>query len=73
MIADMTPATAPAPALRNVYTAEEFAAEILCGNRQPNWVRNQIKARQIKVVASKPYLIPQAEAARFINGKVTLQ
>lgn len=59
--------TAPAP-LRNVYTCEQFATEILCGNRHPNWVRNQIKAKKLKAVSAKPYLLPQSEALRFING-----
>lgn len=55
--------------LRTVYTVDEFAAEVLGGNRHPNWVRDQIKARKIRVVASRPYLIPQSEALRFISPK----
>jgi hypothetical protein len=60
--------TATAPALRNVYTAEQFASEILCGNRHPKWVQRMCRAKQIKSVARDPWLIPQAEALRFING-----
>lgn len=55
--------------LRNVYTAEQFAAEILCGNRSVEWVQDQCRAKRIKWVARKPYMIPQSEALRFINGK----
>ena len=53
--------------LRNVYSAEQFAAEILCGHHTAKWVQRQCKARQIRVVGRRPYLIPQSEAARFIN------
>ena len=54
-------------ALRNVYSAEQFAGEILCGLHTTKWVQRQCKARRIRVVGRRPYLIPQSEAARFIN------
>lgn len=60
--------TATALQLRNVYTCEQFAAEVLCGNRHPNWVRDQIKKRKIKAMGGKPYMIPMSEALRFINA-----
>lgn len=56
-------------ALRNVYTVEQFATEILCGNLSADWVRDQIKAKKIKALTKKPVLIPMSEAARFISGK----
>lgn len=52
--------------LRNVYTCEEFAKEVLCEKRTANWVRNQCHAKRIKTVGGKPYMIPQSEALRFI-------
>jgi hypothetical protein len=55
------------PPLRNVYSVAEFAAEILCGKRTAKWVRAQCRRKRIKSVASHPYVIPQSEAARFIN------
>ena len=55
--------------LRTVYTAEQFAAEILGGNRTREWVCDQCAAKRIKWVARKPYLIPQSEALRFISPK----
>lgn len=55
-------------AIRNIYTAEQFAAEILCGNRSTEWVQDECRAKRIKAVARRPYLIPQSEALRFING-----
>lgn len=54
--------------LRNVYTVEQFSAEVLGGNRLPNWVRKECRAKRIKAVTRRPYLIPQAEAVRFISG-----
>jgi len=57
----------PSQPLRNVYTCEEFAAEILCRNHTAQWVRIQCRAKRIKTVARRPWLIPQSEAARFIN------
>lgn len=63
----MTAATETA--LRNVYTAEQFATEILCGNRSVEWVQDMCRAKRIKTVARKPYLIPQSEAIRFISPK----
>ena len=57
----------PTQPLRNVYTCEEFRTEILCGKRTAEWVQDQCRAKRIKTVARKPYLIPQSEAARFIN------
>lgn len=53
--------------LRTVYTVEQFAAEILCGHRKPEWVCDQIKARKIKAVTTRPYLISQSEVTRFLN------
>jgi hypothetical protein len=62
------PEAVPAPApLRNVYTVEQFAAEVLQGNRHANWVRSECKAKRIKAVARRPWLIPQSEAVRFIT------
>lgn len=56
-------------ALRPVYTARQFADEVLGGNHGPIWVRRQCKRRRISVVARRPYLIPQSEALRFIAPK----
>lgn len=56
-------------ALRNTYSVEQFAAEILSGNRLPAWVRKQCRLGRIKSVARHPYLIPQSEAVRFISPK----
>lgn len=53
--------------LRNVYTVEQFATEVLGGSRLPAWVRKQCRLKEIEVVASRPYLIPQSEAVKFIN------
>jgi hypothetical protein len=53
--------------LRRVYTVEQFVDEILCGNRSKWWVQDECRAKRIKWVARKPYLIPQSEALRFIN------
>jgi hypothetical protein len=58
----------PTSKLRNVYTVEQFAAEILCGNRHANWVRNRCQAKIIKTVTQKPFLIPQSEAMRMITA-----
>lgn len=55
------------PQLRPVYTVQQFAAEILGGHRHPNWVRDQIKARKLKAVTTRPYLIPAGEALRFLQ------
>jgi len=57
----------PNPPLRNVYSVEEFAAEILCGKRGAEWVRIQCRTKRIKTVTRRPWLIPQSEAARFIG------
>ncbi len=57
----------PARSFRNVYTVAQFATEILCGNRTEEWVQDQCRAKKIKTVTKRPYLIPQSEAARFIN------
>jgi len=66
----MSTAAQPATTtLRPVYTAEQFAAEVLAGNRSREWVCDQCAQKRIKSVARKPYLIPQAEAVRFIEGK----
>ena len=54
-------------AIRNVYSVAEFAAEILCGKRTVEWVQDQCRAKKIKTVAKRPYLIPRIEAERFIN------
>lgn len=59
--------TATLPQLRTVYTVEQFAAEILSGARKPEWVRDQIRARKLKAVTARPYLIPAGEALRFLN------
>ena len=53
--------------LRPVYSVSEFSAEILGGHRSEEWVRIQCKAKRIKTVTTRPYLIPQSEALRFIN------
>lgn len=55
------------PQLRNVYTCGQFAAEVLCGNRSTEWVQDQCAEGEIKTVAKRPYLIPQAEALRFLG------
>jgi hypothetical protein len=55
--------------LKNVYTPEEFAKEILCEHRSAKWVRAQCKAKKIKTVTSRPFLIPQLEAMRFLGQK----
>lgn len=55
--------------LRNVYSAEQFASEILCGHHTAKWVQRECRFRRIKTVARRPYLIPQSEAVRFINPK----
>jgi hypothetical protein len=65
----IAPQNFTAPALRNVYTCEQFATEVLCGNRSTEWVQDMCKARRIKHVARRPYLIPQSEAVRFITVK----
>lgn len=62
------------PSLRNVYTCEQFAAEILCGQHHPDWVRGQCrrgmkKRGGIRTVGKRPWLIPQSEAIRFISPK----
>lgn len=54
--------------LRNVYTVQEFAAEILCGKLSVEWVRDQVKAKKIRALSKRPILIPMAEALRFIQG-----
>lgn len=56
-----------APSLRPVYTVEQFCAEILCNTRKPEWVRDQIAARRIKAITSRPYLISAGEVARFLQ------
>jgi hypothetical protein len=56
-----------APALRPCYTAEQFAAEILCGNLSAEWVRDQIAARKIKALTKRPILISRGEAMRFLG------
>lgn len=53
--------------LRNVYSVAQFAAEILEGHRSAEWVQDQCRAKKIKTVTKRPYLIPQSEALRFIN------
>lgn len=57
------------PPLRNVYTAQQFATEVLCGNRSTEWVQDQCAKRNggIRWVARKPYLIPRTEAERFLG------
>jgi hypothetical protein len=64
-----TEATASAPVLRNVYTCEQFAAEVYQGNRSAAWVRKECRKRKdgIRTVAKHPYLIPQAEALRVMG------
>ena len=54
-------------ALRPVYNSDQFAAEILGGQRSARWVSNECRARRIKTVAKRPVLIPQSEAIRFIT------
>ncbi len=54
-------------ALRNVYSVEEFRSEVLGGHRTAQWVQQQCRKKRIRTVARRPYLIPQSEAARFIN------
>jgi hypothetical protein len=58
---------ATAPALRNTYTVQQFAAEILCGHLSAEWVRDQIAARKIKALTKRPILISQGEAMRFLG------
>lgn len=55
--------------LRNTYTVEQFAAEVMGGNRKPAWVRKQCRLGRVKAVARRPFLIPQSEALRFIAPK----
>lgn len=59
----------PTQTFRNVYTTEQFRTEILCGNRSLEWVQDECKARRIKTVARKPFLIPQSEAIRFVSPR----
>lgn len=59
--------TAALPVLRPVYTTDQFAAEVLGGNRKAVWVRRQCAARKIATVGRRPFLIPQSEAVRFIS------
>ena len=54
--------------LRNVYTAEQFAAEVLGGNLSAYWVREQVRAKKIKSITRRPVLIPMSEAQRMITG-----
>jgi hypothetical protein len=63
-----TAAASTAATLRNVYSVEQFRVEVLGGHRSPKWVRLQIRTKKIRVVASRPYLIPQSEAVRFLNA-----
>ena len=53
--------------LRPVYSAAEFAAEILDGKRSVEWVQDECRAKRIKAVGRRPWLIPQSEAIRFTN------
>lgn len=53
--------------LRPVYTAPQFAEEILGGNHTARWVREQCRVFAIKSVGRKPLLIPRSEAQRFMN------
>jgi hypothetical protein len=69
-----TSAAKPAPSepskpLRNVYTAEQFASEILCGHHTTAWVQRMCRVRRIKTVGTRPWLIPMSEALAHINGK----
>ena len=61
--------TQPSQPLRNVYTAEQFATEILCGNHTTAWVQRMCRVRRIKTVGTRPWLIPMSEALTYINGK----
>lgn len=53
--------------LRNVYTTEQFASDVYCGNRTAEWVRKECRRKRIRTVARHPYLIPQSEALRVIS------
>ena len=55
------------PALRNTYSVEEFRAEILGNHRTAQWVQQQCKAKRIKTVTRRPYLISRVEAERFLG------
>ena len=55
--------------LRNAYTTDEFAVEVLAGKRKPEWVRKQCRLGKIKTTGKRPFMIPQAEAVRFIGGQ----
>jgi hypothetical protein len=59
--------TSSQPTFRNVYTADQFSKEILCGNLSAEWVRDQVAAGKIKSVAQRPVLISQVEAMRFLG------
>ncbi len=55
--------------LRNVYTAEQFAKEVLGGNHTTAWVQRMCRVRRIKTVGTRPWLIPMSEALTYINGR----
>ena len=55
--------------LKNVYTPKEFGLEVLHGHRSYDWIIEQCKKKKIKTVTTRPYLIPQSEALRFISPK----
>lgn len=61
--------TLQSTALRPTYSVEQFAAEILGGHRSQKWVREQCRIRRIASVARRPWLIPQSEARRFMEGQ----
>ena len=51
---------------RTVYTCDEFRTEILRDKLSVEWVQDECRAKRIKTVAARPYLIPQSEAIRFV-------
>ena len=66
-VAGLLQTAKPSKDLRSVYSAEQFAVEILGGHHTAKWVQRQCRERRIRVVGRRPYLIPQSEAVRFIN------
>ncbi len=60
-------AEASTVALRTVYSAEQFATEILQGHRTARWVADECRYKRIKTVGARPWMIPRSEALRFIS------
>jgi len=59
-------------ALRPVYSAKQFAEEVLQGNRCARWVQDQCRFgynKKVKTAPGSPYMIPRSEAERFINPR----